>query len=169
MQIEVRSPFPDSAIPRIWTWISEFRNAVADDFAPKTIEEFISDWEARSQGPRVTWGVWRDGELVGLIVVDQISPILVTAHCLFAKRAWGHQTTVPAIRQMLDEIFAAGVRKVIGTPFAHNSQMIALMRELGFRREGTLVGHTIQHGKPVDMAAFGLFADDYLKQKEVAA
>ena len=43
--VRVESPFPAHAVPRIWTWIERFRNRVADDFAPQTLEEFAEDCE----------------------------------------------------------------------------------------------------------------------------
>lgn len=124
--------------------------------------EFVDWWEA-GMDRRKTWGVYRDDELGGLIVAETLNPATAAAHCIFAKHFWGEQTTVPALQMAFGELFESGVSRIMGTPFAHNSNMIALAKKIGFQREGTLRSHTMQGGKPVDAVVMGLLKEDFEK------
>lgn len=160
MNVSIQSPFPDYAVPRLWAWAQEFRKAVADDFGPQTLAQFMEEWARRSVTGK-TWAVERDGEIGGVIVFEPLTPAVGTIHVMFAKRFWGSDTTIAAIRAALVEIFAGGWHKVSVCVFAHNSQVLKLAKELGARREGTLREHTVQDGKPVDMVMLGLLKTEF--------
>lgn len=157
--VRVESPFPESAIPRVWSWIQGFRERVADDFAPASIEQFVQFWSSQSQAK--TWGVWRDGELGGLVVVKEISPVLAESHCLFKRSFWGHDTTLAALRAVYAEVFATGIEKVFSVAFRDNAQLLGLARRIGAQKEGILRKHTRRGGELVDMIAIGLLREDF--------
>ena len=161
-EIRVKSPFPSYAVPRIWQWIQSFRWRVADDFAPQTLEEFVSHWATRRYHER-TWGVWRGDDLGGMIAVETVSPILVTSHCLFKRSFWGAETTIPALQQVYRQIFDEGTLKILSFAFADNKQLLGLARKIGAKKEGTLRRQTMREGKLVDMIAIGLLKEDFEK------
>lgn len=156
----VRSPFPDHAWPRVWTWIQSFRARVCDDFAPKTLDEFVEQSIERAKRER-TWGVYRDDELGGLITFHQINPVTGVSHVLFKRSFWGEATTIPAITAVYRELFAAGVRKISSAVFADNHAILSLARKIGAREEGLLRQHTQRDGRMVDMVALGLLKEDF--------
>ena len=73
--VEIVEPFPPHAVPRIWSWTQEFRNRVADDWSPSTLDDFVGDWESKSAAGRRTWAVLRDGELGGMVNSMRLSPV----------------------------------------------------------------------------------------------
>jgi len=175
VEVRVESPFPDYAVPRVWTWIQSFRHRVADDFAPRTLEEFVQYWERRKQADR-TWGVWRGEDLGGLITIEELNPAVVSSHCLFKRSFWGGETTLEALRQVYSQIFDEGYQKIVSFAFRDNAQLLGLARKLGAEKEGVLRKQTVRDGKPVDMIAIGLLREDFMakigkqeRPEEVAA
>lgn len=161
MNVSVQSPFPLHAVPRIWAWIQDFRWRVSDDFAPATEEEFVEAWMSRLEVQR-SWAVYRDGELGGLVTAAQETPVVAIAHCLFAKRFWGHETTIPALRLAFGEVYRdLGVSKISSLAFEDNVQLIHLVRKLGGEKEGVLRKHTRRQGKLVNMIALGMLREDF--------
>jgi len=166
--VRVESPFPLVAVPRVWTWIEEFHDRIADDYGPKTLDEFVESWR-RQERTRRTWGVWRGAELGGLIIW-QAGPIPEAGetHALFKREFWGRATTRAAAALVYAELFGEGVRKIMAFPFASNRAVIALALSLGFVREGMLREQTLKKGQPVDVAVLGLLRKDFeaLLEKE---
>jgi RimJ/RimL family protein N-acetyltransferase len=160
VDIRVETPFPAAAWPRVWQWVSDFRSRVADDFAPKTLEDFVAQQLASSGR---TWATYRDGELCGMVSFEPVSPVSGLTHCLFRKDFWGRNTTREALRLVYTEIFAGGCHKVFGTPFRDNNAMISLARSIGFQREGVLREQTKRGGVFVDMVVLGMTKGDFEK------
>jgi RimJ/RimL family protein N-acetyltransferase len=162
MELRVESPFPEHAVPRIWVWVQDFRSRVADDFAPKDLPGFMAEWAQRQAAGQQTWAVYRDGEIGGLVTFDPWSPVVGSTHCLFSRRFWGHETTVPALREAYRQIFETnGTRKLLAFAFADNYQLLGVAKKLGARREGLLRHQTMRGGRPVDMIAIGLLREDF--------
>jgi len=158
--VTVASPFPDHAWPRVWTWIQTFRARVCDDFAPKTLEEFVEQTLERAARER-TWGVYRDDELGGLITFEQVNPVTGISHLLFKRSFWGEATTIPAIATVYREIFESGIRKICSAAFRDNYAILELARKIGAREEGLLRQQTQRNGRMVDMTALGLLKEDF--------
>jgi RimJ/RimL family protein N-acetyltransferase len=162
VDIRVVSPFPSAAWPRVWAWIEDFRNRVADDFGPKTLQEFVA-WQIARESIERTWAVYRDGELCGMASFVKGGPETGEAHALFRKDYWGRETTHTAMRMVYAEIFAAGIHKIVCLPFRDNNAMVALCKQLGFEREGTFREQTRRGGLLVDQAILGLTKGDFEK------
>jgi RimJ/RimL family protein N-acetyltransferase len=160
------SPFPEKRWPRVWVWVEEFRLRVMDDFAPQTLEEFVAQ---RLASHEATYGVERAGELGGLIVVQPVTPHLASAHCLFKKTFWGHETTLMALRQVFAEWFEhTPTQKISSIAFADNHQILAMVRKLGGNKEGHLYKHTLRDGKPTDQMVLGIHKNDFLEAMKEA-
>jgi len=160
VDLQLVSPFPAHAIPWAWVWTTEFRHRVADDFAPTTIDGFVEHWERADRAGRKTWAVIRKGEIGGVIMAQKISPVVSDIHATFAKRFWGHETTLRAVRGVAGQLFAEGVIKLMTIAFADNHAVRGLWRSLGGSVEGRLVSHTIRGGKVVDAVILGLPKED---------
>ena len=160
MSAHLVKPFPMYELPRVWLWVQQFRRQISDDFSPKTLDEFV-DVEMERMNRQMTWGVYRDGELGGLIVFEPSSPVAGTSHITFRRSFWKPKTTVPAIREAYSEIFAAGYRKILSFVFADNNAIRSLAREIGLKEEGVLRGQTLRNGRPIDMVALGLLREEF--------
>ena len=137
--ITIESPFPDAHYPAVWRWIEPFRHRILDDFSPQNIDDFVAFLQVRSQLPgRTTYGVRRDGDLGGLVVIERVAPDHPTAiaHLLFRKSFWGHKTTIPALTKVFTDVFDSGVVNLRSEVFADNRAIISLITKLGGIRYG---------------------------------
>jgi RimJ/RimL family protein N-acetyltransferase len=149
-------PFDPSDLPIAWYWIKDYYWRVADDYAPQNERDFIKHQLGRDS---VRAGVYRDGELGGLMICEGISPVLCEGHCYFKKGFWGWETTLPALHCALKAAWALGYDKMICPVFAKNRLMARLLVEIGAIPEAFLQSHTRQHGQPVDVVYFSLFRE----------
>jgi RimJ/RimL family protein N-acetyltransferase len=148
----------------VWEWIQPFRRRVCDDFAPKTRSEFTDVYLQRMEAPHITsWGVWRDGELGGVIWFERVG-IAGIVHVVVKRSFWGAETTGPALSAVATEIFAegSGVRKIGALFFADNHAVRAAVQRFGFQREGLLRAQTLRDGQPVDMEPWGLLKEEFV-------
>jgi RimJ/RimL family protein N-acetyltransferase len=159
-EIDLIKPFPPEAYPRVWTWLQDFKDRVLDDFSPQDLPSFVTFCIELAK-TAVTWGVLRNGELIGLLTFEPVNGVTGIAHAIFRKDAWGRQTTVPAITEAAESIFASGVRKVEFPIFADNHAVEAMLLKLGAVREGLLREHSMRGGKPIDMIVIGITREDF--------
>jgi RimJ/RimL family protein N-acetyltransferase len=183
MEVEVKSPFPFEALPRVWRWIEPFKEKVSDDFSPQNEEQFLS-FMAGKWKVQKTWAVYGNGELGGLIQFERLTPWLGTAHFLLKRefqglssrgeRPVGKGTGIPrqpgiaiqACRIAAADIFEnEGVGKLTFNPFAHSLAIASILINLGAKREGTLTGHTLCGGKPTDMWVYGLTKEGFQEKQ----
>jgi RimJ/RimL family protein N-acetyltransferase len=168
--VEVRYPFPDSALPQLWDWLNgkdnKTRKMVADDDAPETLDEFIDSELERTEAGARKFAVWRGDELGGCIWAEEVNIKVqnaVQAHCVFKSDFFGHKTTLPALLQMAQLIFEAGYKKIEMPVFNHNNPIKALLKRAGAHSEGVSRAHTTQDGQPVDVALYAFFDTDFQK------
>jgi RimJ/RimL family protein N-acetyltransferase len=162
MQVELIKPFPFESLPRIWSWISTFREKVADDFGPKTMDEFISHmrsvWDRQK-----SWAIFNDGELGGLITFERVTPWLGTAHVLLKPDFQGKGIAVQACRQAVGEMFTQeGVGKLEFRVLGGNLAVGSLLITIGAKREGTQEQHTLRAGEPADVWIYGLTKEHFV-------
>ena len=160
-EITVVSPFPPHAIPRAWDWMQEFFSRVADDYSPRTKDEFVNRFLGR--GDILSWGVLRDGEIGGLVTFEPINPVSGTIHLLFRKEFWGKATTDAAMKLICADIFGRGYNKITSLVFADNNAIIAMAQRFGGKREGVLRQQTKRGGAFVDAVAIGVLREDFEK------
>jgi RimJ/RimL family protein N-acetyltransferase len=160
-EVTVERTFPHYALPRLWGWTVESRRQSTDDFSSRTLEEFIREWDAAERVGRSSWGVWRDGELGGVVMSRRINPVCADAHCVFKRSFWGHKTTVEALRLVFDEIFVGETRKITAWAYHDNHALLGLARKLGFQKEGVLRQQTRRDGEMVDVVLIGLTKEGF--------
>lgn len=156
--VTIESPFPSYALPRVWGWLETVKSRVADDFGPKTAMEWV---DRQSESTEKTWGVYRDGELGGMISFQQYTGWLGTAHCVFKPDFWGRAITRPAVELALKEMFGSGIEKLSFYVFSDNRAIRSLLSEFGATVEGNLKRHTMRNGKPADMVALAIFKEKF--------
>lgn len=165
-EVTVSEPFPEYAWPEVWGWMKDFRNRIMDDFGPQTLDEFVT-WALRMSERSRTWGVWRDGELGGLITVRQAMPALGEIHVIFRRSFWGRDTTAVSLRLVLGAVFTSNTIKVASVVFQDNHAARALARRAGFCEEGLFIGHTLRDGKPVNMVPLGITKEGFNKENAI--
>lgn len=158
--VDVVSPFPEAAVPRIWGWIETFRDRVCDDSAPKTLHGFVEQWIAR-EATQQSWGVSVDGELGGVVTAQPVTGVVTEAHCMFKRSFWGTGIPGEALRKIYGQLFDAGTQKIIMAPFRDNAQMLGLARKLGGKKEAVLRQHAMRGGRLVDQVVVGFTRADF--------
>ena len=158
--VSVAEPFPEYAWPEVWGWMGDLRNRITDDYGAQTLDEFVT-WGLRMSARSRTWGVWRAGELGGLITFVAANPVTGYMHVVFRKSFWGSATTVAAIHLVFAALFGEGVRKIACQVFQDNHAVRALGRRCGVREEGLLLGHTMRGGQAVNVIALGIRKEDF--------
>jgi RimJ/RimL family protein N-acetyltransferase len=151
-EIAVTSPFPGWAIPMAFGWAEKRRCQVADDFFPRTVEQFVE----YSQRWYRTFGLWKNGSLSGAVAFERNSPVTVTAHILLSKRLFGMpMETLRAVAAAMFDSEAQLLRIQAFVP-AWNKLAIALCFRLGARMEGVMASATLRAGKPAGVVLFGM-------------
>lgn len=168
MRIEVTSPFPFEAIPRVWRWIESFKEKVGDDFAPQDLESFLACMRDKFSREK-TWAVSADGELGGLIEFERLSPWLGTAHLLLKRELQGKGIAVKACRVAVGEMFDQGIGRLEFRVLGGNLAIGSLISTIGGKREGTLTGYTLSGGKPRDVWIYGLAKEAFQRDHHVIA
>lgn len=159
--VTIAEPFPEHALPRLWKWAEDSRHQMADEFSPKTLDEFVTHWERLVHSGHRSWAVFADGELGGALTSRRLNPMLADIHAVFKRTLWGRGVAVEAFRLVLSELFNDGVLKISSACFADNHAVLGLVGKLGFEREARLRKHTFRDGKLVDMAVVGLTAERF--------
>lgn len=159
-EVSLISPFPEWAWPSAWSWLEPVRGLVADDFFPKTIEQFV-EYSIRSY--RRAYGAVRAGQVGGAIAFEQASPAMAIAHVLFAP--WFIRERGAAARSLYlacERLFAeTETVKVLGLIPEHNRLAIAMATRNGGKLEGVLRSHTLRDGKPVNAVAVGITREEW--------
>lgn len=164
-RVEVTSPFPAAAWPQVWSWIESFRDRALDDAAPQNLGDFVRECELLA--PLVTtWAVRVDGELGGVLIAQQVSPIAWRVQPFFRREFWGQKIARPAMAGVLAKLFERGAVKIIGFPFEDNHAMHAFLKKLGYRVEGKLNAQTLRGGRVVSQLVFGLQKEDLCRSAE---
>jgi RimJ/RimL family protein N-acetyltransferase len=140
--------------------MNQFRTRVADDFSPQTLEEYVES-QSRRMHPGLNWGVYRGDDLGGAIWFEQGSPVSGIIHTVFRKDFWGHETTYPALNAAVEEIFGAGVDKLLAMSFADNHSVRGMAKRFGMAQEGLLRSMTRRRGQLVDMVVYGLTKEEF--------
>lgn len=160
MEVSVESPFPFEALPRVWGWIQGFRNKVADDFSPHSLDEFIRFQKAKWDSQK-TWAILGAGELGGLVTFERLNGWVGTAHLLLKPDFQGRGLAAPALRKAFSEMYASGVGRLVFYVLAGNLAVGSLIVNLGGKREGSLRGQTLQDGIPTDVWVYGLMKTEF--------
>jgi RimJ/RimL family protein N-acetyltransferase len=151
-------PFPADRIADLWRWLLQYPAANFDDQGPETLEQFEAAFAVMARGSRQLWGAEIDGELLGAIGLEQLSPRtgLLRGIC-FDQSAHGSGAPLAAVQKLLDVAWASGYRKVSARYLASNRRAHAFFKKLGARQEGYLVEDTEQAGQPIDVRIVALW------------
>ena len=136
--LRIVEPFPLADLPRLWVWMEQFKHQIFDDFGPLNQDEFVDLYMERLGGGDRTFAVYRGDVIGGFVSITAPDPCGVAeSHCVFRKEFFGHQTTVPALKEVFGIVFADGVSKLATAIFSDNHAVAGLAKALGFQLEGT--------------------------------
>ncbi|MET9484298.1 GNAT family N-acetyltransferase [Streptomyces sp. NPDC006638] len=101
-----------------------------------------------------------DGCLIGDVGVN-LHENLMQAEMGFTLAAdrQGHGYATEAVRAVLDDLFARGLRRVSAECDVRNTRSARLLERVGFQREGLRPAYTWLKGEWTDDLLFGLLAD----------
>ena len=158
--ITITEPFESWAWPSAYAWAERCRSMFADGTVPSSLAAFVESNSVRFRSSR-TFGLWKDGTIGGVVILEPASPHVVTAHILLSKRLWG----IPAVQlqeaaRLAFEADPALIRIQAFVP-AWNRLAIALCLRLGASLEGTLRSATLRNGKPADAVVMALTREDW--------
>jgi RimJ/RimL family protein N-acetyltransferase len=154
-EIRLVEPFPVWAWPLAWEWLKPVRGRVCDDFSPKTLAEFV-EYSIGVQRRARTFAVYRGAELGGVIVSEQVSPVLASIHILFSRSMRGAAAR-EASRIACQKLFSdSQTRKLYGTILERNRLAVALALRVGFKVEGLMEANTLQEGNPAGVVLVGI-------------
>jgi len=160
MTYTIATPFPEWAWPTAWHWA---KRAAFDDSAPRSLDEYV---ELHLKGNAETFGIYRDGDLGGVVVVERASSAVRTAHIVLARRFWG--MPVEPLRAIAEGLFHADPRlqRIQAVVPAWNRTACGLCRRMGAVREGVLRNYCIRNGKPADAVVFSVIREDIENGRE---
>jgi RimJ/RimL family protein N-acetyltransferase len=158
--IEFREPFPEWGWAMAWEWASKRRHQLADDFFPRSQDEFVEGY-SRAFSKARTLGLWKDGSLGGAIIFVPDSPVVATAHILLSRRLWG--TPAVELRGAAALMFESQPELIRIQAFvpAWNRLAIAQAKRLGGSVEGILRAATMRDGNPADAVVVGITREDF--------
>lgn len=115
----------------------------------------------------VHWGLTLRGDdtVVGLPGYHYVAPDAHRAGLGYdlSRHLWGRGLMAEALRAVLDWGFdALALNKVEAHTNAENTPSVALLERLGFRLEGTLHEHFLEHGTFHDVSLYALLRRDRL-------
>jgi RimJ/RimL family protein N-acetyltransferase len=152
-------PFPRDHRSDLWSWLLQYPQYNFDDEAPQTQEAFELFFPLLSAHRRELWGVEIDGQLLGAMGFETLSPgLAVLRGIVFNRSTHGSGAPLAAVRLLLDQAWRLGYRKVEAQMLAPNGRVYAFLKKLGAEDEGTRRAAVLQHGKPVDMRLVAFFA-----------
>lgn len=170
--IELR-PWREADWPLAFRWALQCWRWIADDSFPKDQRTWIrhriaatQDQEARDQGMPKNFGVYRDGELGGILMCEGRGPWVCQAHCIFKRGIdrrdsfWGHQTTVPALQLGIEKAWEMGYTKVQAVFFDDHRAMIRLMEELDAVQEAIYQRQAIREGEWATLVGYAIFREE---------
>jgi RimJ/RimL family protein N-acetyltransferase len=161
MKLELRAPFPPQSWPRVWSWIQPFKSRVLDDFSPSTVDEYVRSMVFRTQA-QMTFGVYRAGELGGLIWFERGNGVSGVIHVVFKRSFWGTATTEPMLREAVERYFATGAEKLNSIFFTDNHAVRAVVKKFGCRSEGVVAAATRRAGELVSLELWGVTKEEFL-------
>ena len=154
--IELVSPFPPYAVPRVWSWVEPFRSRYFDDYQPATLDAFVRDWTHQDRLGRRTWGVVANDELGGCVGAVEATPVRVAVDFTFKEGFWNHGIAPQAVKMVMARIFEGPAEKLTMVAFADNRALVGMLKQAGAQIEGTLRGNTLRDGKLIDVVVLGV-------------
>lgn len=118
---------------------------------------------------------------ISFVLVRQADNTLMGAISIREKRAtlhaeigywiglpyWGQGYMTEAVRRVIEYIFEErGLNRVFATHFVTNPASGRVMQKAGMQYEGTLRGHVIKAGQPLDLCCYSILRREYSAAQE---
>jgi hypothetical protein len=156
---ELRSPFPDEALPGLWKMMEEFKPQMLDDWCPQTFEAMRAMYHDGRQ--RLSYAIYVNGEAIGWVWGDLLGDSVYLGHLTFAR----YLETLPSseklrmARAALRQMFRDGARKIQWHLFRDNRAFHVFLKRLGAEQEGLLRQSTRRGGELMDVIVMASFPE----------
>lgn len=137
---ELISPFPESELPALYRWIQPYADKT--EYHGLTVDEFV----AKKYEEQLTWGIRLEGEIGGYVKFDLRTTEIGTAEVLckpYFFRLLRQTAVLPAVSEVLTQVFNDGIDIVLFTPLERNKSMVNLLKTLGARDAGAIAANGI--------------------------
>lgn len=169
--IQVSEPFPEDLLPRLFAWLKHLIKApLLDDYAPKDVASFVR--LMRSGGYR-SWAVTVAGEVGGFVSYQPRNDIGGT--CWFVFKPECHRHADVAVAEVLRQLFVESeVQRVQfllmrrGRAFQDSPSVTGVLKRLGGRCEGVMVGSTQRDGHLMDESVWAITRPSFFARGEKA-
>ncbi|MBV9959737.1 MAG: GNAT family N-acetyltransferase [Acidobacteria bacterium] len=143
-------------------WGAEIRSIEeAEAFLRRGITRYVEDG--------LPWvGIWLEGELVGGVLFFPVDARTLATEVGYwlGESAVGRGLVTRAVSAMLDYAFGTlGLHRVALQAEVGNEKSVAVARRLGFTEEGIRRAAGVNQGRYVDMAAFSLLAEEWVRTR----
>lgn len=109
------------------------------------------------------WIAHWHGQPAAVLTVHDRSPMMATARlgCLVAPALRRRGVAIGALSSLIEQLFAAGYRRLHALVSVDNLASCALFECLGFVREGCLRQHYRIEGREIDQVIYGLMRTEW--------
>ena len=167
--VDLISPFPESAIPRLRKWMYCYKSLIIDDSRGADEETFGRYLHDSVLSPTMkTFGVIdkfnvteyrHEAPLVGFVSVERVSPYNAYLHVASSRSCWGEGLMDEAGIAVLKLVFEADdpdLQRVSAAILDKNNAAKALAYRCGLLREGKFPAFIRQNGQPLAVVHFGM-------------
>jgi RimJ/RimL family protein N-acetyltransferase len=160
MQFRIVSPFPEEYVPRMWTWLEEFRRQMLDDYCPQTLDDLKAKNRQDLANGAITYAVL-DAKLkpIGAVWGEHLGDHQYMGHLVFDRESLTSSEKIEAARSAIARMFCDGARKICWQMFSDNRAFRIFLKRLGAEIEGNLRQATRRNGELVDVTLMASFPD----------
>lgn len=170
--VDLISPFPVKELTAAVGWMHCYKTHIFGEDGPSTDEEMAAFLAERIQAHH-TWAIVDKANLtknktnevpiVGMIMIDKVSPYNAYCHVASNRRAWGSKLADPGLTEQggllaVQDIFKQepSLTRLSIAVTSDNKAAINLAKRLGFVKDGSFEAMTTVNGQPATVIHFGL-------------
>ncbi len=136
-----------------WKWVEESWTAFADDDQERSMDAFFGE---RRRRHAIFLGVWRDEDLVGLLICEPFTRHCCMAYCVFRRRSTSPSETDRALNLGYEFAWKLGYRRIWAWVHQDNVAMQRALKRTGAVFEGVLYALGQRDGRPANVVSFAL-------------
>ena len=168
--VDVIQPFPVKEIDAAIGWLHCYKTLILGDEGPANDEQ-TAEFLRLCVNNIHTWGIIdkfnltkatkTDVPIVGLVMFEQTSPTDGWFHITSNRRAWGSKLIQPSLAQEAGELVVSnlfentGLTRLSSITTANNKAAYAMLKQLGFVKDGYFKDSVVQGGEVKDTIHFG--------------
>ncbi len=171
--VDVITPFPANMIASATQWARCYKTMVMDDNGPQTNDEIAVFLQKRFSQPNMqSFGIVdknnlthtkeSDVPLVGVVLIERVSPENAYAHVLSHRRAWGKKLAQPGLieqgaRIVLEHTFKAApeLMRLNAVILENNYPARNFVHRIGFKLDGCFSNYVHVAKQPASIVHYG--------------